>query len=56
LDPSTNDPISCTNLLPSSNSNGIPSIHPHLLLGTYISNGLNTIKKGMSPFSPFAVQ
>jgi hypothetical protein len=46
LDPSTDDPISCTNLLPNSNSNGNPSVNPSLLFGTCISNGLNIAKEG----------
>ncbi len=44
LDPFANDRISCTNLLPNSNSNG-NSLHI-LLPSTYISNGLNITKEG----------
>jgi len=46
LDPSTNDPISCTNMLPSPNSNGNPFVDLGLLIGTCTYNGLNTAKEG----------
>jgi len=44
--PSTDDPNSYTILLPSSNSNGNPSINSGLLGGTYSSIGLNFSKVG----------
>ncbi len=46
LDLFTNDPISCTNLLPNSNSNGNLFLDPNLLIGTCSSNGLNFTKEG----------
>ncbi len=46
LDPSIDDPISCTNLLPNPNSNGYPFADPCLLTGTCNSDGLNTTKGG----------
>ncbi len=45
MDPSANDPISCTNL-PSSNSNGNLFIDLGLLIGTYNFNCLNISNKG----------
>jgi hypothetical protein len=38
--------MSCTNLLPSSNSNGNPFVNLGLLPGTCIYNGLNIAKEG----------
>ncbi len=46
LDPSVDDPISCTILLLNSNSNGNPFADSSLLIGTYSSNGLKTSKEG----------
>ncbi len=44
LDPSTNDPNSCTIILPSSNSNGIPFANFGILGVTYSFIGLNSSK------------
>jgi hypothetical protein len=49
LDPSFEDPNSCTILFPSPNSNGCPSIDLGLLDCTYIFSGLNTAKGGSIP-------
>jgi len=49
LDPSFEDPNSCTILLPSPNSNGCPSIDLGLLDCTYIFSGLNTAEGGSIP-------
>jgi hypothetical protein len=38
LNPSIDDPISCTNILPNPNSNGYPYVDLSLLIGTYSSN------------------
>jgi hypothetical protein len=46
LDHSIDDPISCTNMLPNSNSNGTPSLDFGLLPGTYISNGMYIVEEG----------
>ncbi len=46
MDPSTNDPNSCTILLPNSNLNGNPSTNFGLLGGTCSFNGLNFSKAG----------
>jgi hypothetical protein len=58
LDPSKDDPISCTNLFLSSNSNGNLSVDLGLLLTTCISDGLNIAKEGyvstLSVCSPLA--
>ncbi len=45
-EPFANDRISCTNLLPNSNSNGNSFAYLSLLPSTYISNGLNIAKEG----------
>jgi hypothetical protein len=45
LDPCVDDPISCTNLLPNSNSNGNPFVNPGLLTSTCTSNSLNSTKE-----------
>jgi hypothetical protein len=45
LDLFLNDPISYTNLLPNSNSNGNPFAHLGLVTNTCSSNGLNSTKK-----------
>jgi hypothetical protein len=46
LDPYLENPSSYIILFPSPNSNGCPSTNLGLLVGTYISSGLNTIKRG----------
>jgi hypothetical protein len=46
LDPFVDNTISCTNLLPSSNSNGNPFANYGLLIGTCSSDGLNSTKEG----------
>jgi hypothetical protein len=43
LDPSTKDPNSCTNLLPSPNSNDYPFVNHSLLISTYSFGGLNIV-------------
>jgi hypothetical protein len=45
LDPCIHDPISCTNMLPKSNSNENPFVNPSQLTGTYNYDGLNSIKE-----------
>jgi len=58
LDPSIDDPTSCTNLLPSPNSNGNPYANLGLVINTYSSDGLNITKEGyvsiLSICSPIA--
>jgi hypothetical protein len=46
LDPSTDDPISYTNLFAISNSNGNPFANAGLLTSTCSFDGLNTSKEG----------
>jgi hypothetical protein len=46
LDPFPKDPNFCTILLPSPNSNGYPSTNLGLLVGTYISSGVNIAQGG----------
>jgi hypothetical protein len=46
LDPFTNDPLLCINLLPNPNSNGCPFIDHGLLIGTCSFCGLNIAKGG----------
>ncbi len=46
LDPFTDDPITCTNLLLSPNSNDYPFTDPSLLFGTCSFGGLNITKEG----------
>ncbi len=46
LDPSVDDPISCTNMLINLNSNGNPCVDPSLLIDNYVSDGLNSTKEG----------
>jgi len=53
LDPSLKDPNFCTILLPSPNSNGCPFANLSLLVGTYISGGLNTTKGSSIPILSF---
>ncbi len=52
LDPFVNDPIFCTNMFPSSNSNGNPFAYLSLLIRTCSFDGLNSTKEGfVSTFS-----
>ncbi len=53
LDPCPKDTNSCTILFLSLNSNGCPSTNPGLLVGTYISSGLNTTKGISIPILSF---
>ncbi len=45
MDLFVDDPISCTNMLPNSNSNGNPSINLGLVINTYDCDGLNSTKE-----------